>query len=69
MKCNMAGSSGKNRRFFVSTVSDMWSKRFLIFIGTVSFGFFLSNFRFMWGNKLIPYRYSWQGVRYNGEVS
>ena len=36
MNSNIAGSPGKNFRFFVGTVSVMWGKRFLIFMGTVS---------------------------------
>ena len=51
MNINMAGSPGKNRRFFVGTVSVMGVKRFLIFIGTVSIRFLVSNFRFI-GTKM-----------------
>ena len=75
MNSNMSGRPGKNRRFFVGIVSVLWGKRFLIFIGTVSIVFLVSNFRFigtegkMWGKKSITNRYSWQGLRDNGEVS
>ena len=39
MNSNMASSTGKNHNFFVATISMMWGKRFLIFIGTVTMNF------------------------------